>query len=212
MLSRGSDDTFTNAVDIRGRLSDGDTHQPRPDFWFGLGLYDEKQLSRLKGLEIKDKGIEYFTRENLEHMNTTRTEKLIYQPVESRKDAAFPWMVVESKHEDRNEKECIRQVANASHTSLMLCERLAARANMDALPIVAFTSVGPKAKIFIAYKAKTDADDKLYVRLTLISRECCPQFLIYPTKRLLFSVSPVSGEAILSTFCMLCNFDVLWIS
>ena len=69
-------------------------------------------------------------------------------------------MVVELKSEVGDEKECIRQAANAVHTSLMLSERLAARANMDPLPIVAFTSVGPKAKIFIAYKAK----DKLSVR------------------------------------------------
>ncbi len=174
MLFRGSDELFTNAVDIRGRLSHNNKHQPKPDFWFGLGLYHEKQLSRLKGLEMKDKGIEYFTQKTLEDINTTRSEKLIYQPINSKKYAAFPWMVVELKHEDGDEKECIRQVANASHTSLMLCERLAARANMDALPIVAFTSVGPKAKIFIAYKAETDVDDKLYVRPTLISRECCP--------------------------------------
>lgn len=160
MLSRGSDDLFTNAIHIRGQFSHNCGHQPKPDFWFGLGLYHEKQLSRLKGLELKDKGIEYFIQENLENISTTRTEKLIYQPVGSRRHAAFPWMVVELKSEVGDEKECIRQAANAGHTSLMLSERLAARANMDSLPMVAFTSVGPKAKIFIAYKAK----DKLSVR------------------------------------------------
>lgn len=161
MFSRGSDDLFTNAIHIRGQFSHNHGHQPKPDFWFGLGLYHEKQLSRLKGLELKDKGIEYFIQENLEEISTTRTEKLIYQPVGPRRDAAFPWMVVELKSEVGDEKECIRQAANAGHTSLMLSERLAARANMDPLPIVAFTSVGPKAKIFIAYKAK----DELSVRL-----------------------------------------------
>lgn len=59
------------------------------------------------------------------------------------------------KKEFGDEKQCLRQAANASHTSLVLCERLAAKADMDALPMVAFTSVGPKAKIFIAYKAIT---------------------------------------------------------
>ena len=160
MLFRGSDALFTNAIHIRGQFFDKCGHQPKRDFWFGLGLYDEKQLSRLKGLELKDKGIEYFIKEELKKISTTRTEKLIYQPVVSRSHAAFPWMVVELKSEVGDEKECIRQAANAGHTSLMLSERLAARANMDPLPIVAFTSVGPKAKIFIAYKAK----DKLSVR------------------------------------------------
>ena len=178
MLPRGSDDLFTNAVGIRGRFSDNQRHRPKPDFWFGLGLYDEKQLSRLKGLEIKDKGIKYFKQRNLEDISTTRTknliyqpvENLIYQPVDSRRYAAFPWMVAEIKKEFGDENECIRQAANAGHTSLMLSKRLAVRAKMDALPIVAFTSVGPKAKIFIVYKARGG----LYVRLTLISRECCP--------------------------------------
>ena len=170
MLPRGSDDLFTNAVDIRGLFFDNQRHRPKPDFWFGLGLYDEKQLSRLKGLEIKDKGIEYFTQRKLEEISTTRTENLIYQPVDARRYAAFPWMVVEIKKEFGDEEECIRQAANAGHTSLMLSKGLAARANMDALPIVAFTSVGPKAKIFIVYKARA----RLYVRPTPISRECCP--------------------------------------
>ena len=134
------------------------------------GLYDKKRLSRLKGLEIKDKGIEYFIQKNLEEMSTTRTEKLIDRPVDWRRYAAFPWMVAEIKQEFGSEKERIWQAANASHTSLVLSERLAARANMDALPIVAFTYVGPKAEIFIAYKA----NDELYVDPTLISRECCP--------------------------------------
>ena len=169
MFTRGSDDMFTNAIDIRGKFPDNCEHKPMPDFWFGLGLYHEKQLSRLKGLERKDKGIEYFIPEKLEGMSTTRTEKtrtektrtektrtekLIYQPVSSRRHAAFPWMVVELKREAGDEKQCIRQAANAGYTSLMLSERLAAPAHMDPLPIVAFTSVGPKAKIFIAYKAK----------------------------------------------------------
>ena len=84
-------------------------------------------------------------------------------------------MVVELKHERGSEKECIRQVANASHTSLLLCERLAEPAAIDAPPIVAFTSVGPKVKIFIAYKAKEDAEDEIYVRPALIPGECCPK-------------------------------------
>ena len=117
MLYRGSDDLFTNAVDIRGRFSHNREHKPKPDFWFGLGLYHEEQLDRLKGLEIKDKGIEYFVQKNLEDVSTARTEKLIYQPVDSRRYAAFPCMVVELKSEVGDEKECIRQAANASHSN-----------------------------------------------------------------------------------------------
>ena len=173
MLFRGSDELFSNAVAIRGQISDDKAYQPKPDFWFGLGLYNDQQLSRLRGLELTDKGIEYFTQENLEDISTTRTESLIYRPVDSRRDAAFPWMVVELKHERGCEEECIRQVANASHTSLMLYERLAEPADIDTLPIVAFTSVGPKVKIFIAYKSEEDVEDEIYVRPALIPGECC---------------------------------------
>ena len=208
MLPRGSDDLFTNAVKIRGRFSHKQEHQPKPDFWYGLGLYDKKQLSRLKGLEIEDKGIEYFTQRKLKEISTTRTGNLIYQPINSRSRAAFPWMVAEIKKEFGDEKECIRQAANAGHTSLRLSERLAAGADMDALPIVAFTSVGPKAKVFIVYKARRG----LYVRPTPISRKCCPWFSIQHAKSLFSSVWLVFGAAMSSTFCILCNFDVSLIS
>ena len=82
--------------------------QPKPDFRFGLDLYNEKQLFRLKWFEFKDTGIEYFVQKNLKDISTTRTGKLIYQPVGSRKYAAFPWMVVELKKEFGDEKACLR--------------------------------------------------------------------------------------------------------
>ena len=84
-------------------------------------------------------------------------------------------MVVELKSEIGSEKECIRQAANASYTSLILCERLAALATIDASPIVAFTSVGPEVKIFIAYKSEEDAEDEVYVRPLLIYGTSCPK-------------------------------------
>ena len=77
-------------------------------------------------------------------------------------------MVVELKkvHEkekkrEKNTKECVRQAANASYTCLKLLEMLAAPANMDASPVVAFTSVGPEAKIYITYKSKEDDEDEV---------------------------------------------------
>ena len=171
MPFRGSDDLFTNSAPLRGQFSDGKDYQPKPDFWFGLGLYNDQQLSRLKGLERSDKGIEFFSQKSLEDMSATHFESLIYKPVKSRRNAAFPWMVVEIKRELGDEKECISQAANASHTCLVLCERLAAPATVDASPIVALTSVGPEAKIFIAYKSKEDGENELHVRPTLISGE-----------------------------------------
>lgn len=84
-------------------------------------------------------------------------------------------MVVELKKEGGDEKECLMQAANASYTSLKLCEGLAAPAMKDIPPIIAFTSVGPKAKIFITYKSEEDAEDEVYVRPALICGKCGPK-------------------------------------
>ena len=139
-------------------------------------------------------------------MSKNHNEDLMYQPINSRRYAAFPWMVVELKPESGNEQECIRQATKASHTSLRLCERLAAPANRDASPIVAFTSVGSKVKVFIAYKSNEDVEDEVYIRPPL------PKSSIQPAKKFLFSVCLVYGAGILNTFCMPCNFDVLLVS
>jgi len=93
----------------------------------------------------------------------------VYQPVKSTERGGFPWMVVEIKKELGDEEECLRQAANACHTCLVLCDRLAAPAARNPSPIVAFTFIGPKAKLFIAYMDKT-ADGVLYVCSSLSSR------------------------------------------
>jgi hypothetical protein len=88
--------------------------------------------------------------------------KFFYGPVKPDKsNGGFPWMVVELKKENGDEKECLRQAANASHTCLVLCQWLAAASARNPLPVVAFTSIGPKAKLFLTYKSEDD--EELYV-------------------------------------------------
>lgn len=161
LLSWGSSELFTNAMPIRGRLEDNNAHQPKPDFWFGLGLYDDEQLSRLKGFELADNNIQYFAQKSLKETSRHLDDTFVYQPVKSKENAAFPWMVGELKPEDGNEDICLRQAANASHTCAVLCEQLARLAATDGLPIVAFTSIGPQAKVFITYNFGT-AEDQCY--------------------------------------------------
>ena len=115
MRSRGSNEPFTT---FQGELRNNLTHQPKPDFWFGLGLYDEAQLSLLKGLELKDKGIQYFTQENLATLSDIHRKGLVYRPVRSSSHTGFPWMIVVLKKEPKNkcesarlEQECTRQAA-----------------------------------------------------------------------------------------------------
>ena len=145
-------------------------HQPKPDFWFGLGLYDDEQLSHLKGLELADKGIQYFAQTSLKETSQYRHDAFVYLPVKSKDNAAFPWMVGELKPEDpKKERFCLRQAANASHTCVRLCERLAALGGRVGSPIVAFTSIGPQAKLFITYRSGT-AEDRCYV---------CPSLNLY---------------------------------
>ena len=158
--SRGSDEVFTNAVRIRGMLSDGNPHLPKPDYWFGLRLYSDTQLSRLKGLELSDSGIRCFTQENLTSLREIYHRAFLHQPVSTKKEAGFPWMVVEVKKEGGNEKECLRQAANDCHTAIVFYEQLLKLASRDRTledskpPIIALTAIGPKVKIFIAYRSK----------------------------------------------------------
>lgn len=159
---RGFNQLFSNAVSIRETLSDDNDHQPKPDFWFGLRLFKDEQLSRLKGLERTDKDIEYFTTKFLKKIGTDHRNPFMYQPVKSSEHMAFPWMVAELKKESGDELECRRQAANASHMCLVLCEQLAASVTRDASPIVAFTSVGPEVKMFITYKSE-NAGENCYV-------------------------------------------------
>ena len=76
-------------------------------------------------------------------------------------------MIAELKMEDQDKETVVlNQAANASHTCLVFCEQLAELGARDLSPIVAFTAIGPQAKVFIAYKSDT-ADDQCYVCYSL---------------------------------------------
>lgn len=130
-----------------------------------MSLYTDEQLSELTGLEIADKGIKYFTRKHLDKISTDRRNTFVYQPVKSKVNAvnaAFPWMIAEFKKEFGDEPECLRQAANASYTSYKIIEQLAVPAAKYTSPVVAFTFVGPRAKLFLTYKSNC-AEKNCYV-------------------------------------------------
>ena len=145
-------------------------------------------------------------------MIKTCPDNPICHPVKSREDAAFPWMIVELKKDNGDERECLRQAANASHISLMLYEQLAEPTAMKVLPIIAFTSIGPRVKIFIAYIAEEDDEDKVYVSPTLIPGNYCANVSFKQLTSLLASVCLVYGVAISRISYMPSSFDVLLIN
>lgn len=183
-LCRGSNERFTNAVPIRGNLCDDKPHAPQPDFWFGLHLYEEKHLSLLRGLEIEDKGIRYFTPDLLDSLHDDQGA-LIYQPVESRKHASFPWMIAELKKEHGKTDECLEQAANDCYTCLKLGQRLAGHMGQEPLPVIALTAIGPEAKIFISY-CDTRGKKNFYV---CVSATISFQFVHQPTDSFGFSAN-----------------------
>lgn len=91
-------------------------------------------------------------------------------------------MVPKDKDEAKEKESVVlNQAANASHTCLVFCEKLAELGARDLSPIVAFTSIGPQAKLFIAYKSEI-ADDQCYVcyslaRITLLPHQHTDSFI-----------------------------------
>ena len=127
--------------------------------------------------------------------------------MKSKENAAFPWMVGELKPEDGDEEYCLRQAANASHTCLVLYEKLANSAGRDEPPMVTFTSIGPQAKVFITYKSGT-AEDQCYVCASLTSTFCFPILPHQlPNNFIHFSECLVYGVVTFETCCMPSNFD-----
>ena len=204
------EDPFSNAFAIRGLFPDGRLYLPKPDLWFGLGLYTDQQVARLEGLELKDKGIEHFCQWVLEIRSTTFTPQSIPWPNDDKKNAAFPWMVVEMRNEFGDINQCLRQAANDSHTCLSICKKLAPSADVFVSPIVALTSIGPEAKLFIAYLSTNSDGAEIYLSPALanyILAEVSDSFC----RNTLISECLVYGVAIFSTSYMLCNSDVLLI-
>ena len=167
-----------------------------------MGLYADDQLLRLKGTELADKGIKYFTQARLKETQN-RHEDFFYQPVKSKGNAGFPWMVAELKKENEKETVVLNQAANASHTCIVLCEQLAELGARDLLPIVAFTSIGPQAKVFVAYKSET-ADDQSYVCYSLACIPSLPHQLT--DVPFWFSECLAYGVVMLEICCMPSNF------
>ena len=153
---------FTNAVEIRGMLS-GNQHRPQPDVCLGLSLFDEDQISHLKGAERFDKGIVHFEEDRISNLHTDDGGILTCRPTKSMPKLAFPWTIAEFKREFGDEPEALRQAANDCHTCVKLCEHLADRAGEESPPLVAITSVGPRIKLFVTY-GESHRGRRTYVR------------------------------------------------
>lgn len=142
---------------------------PKPDFYFGFTIYESKRY-RNYGFEKED-SFQNFTDRTLLHL---KSKGLCSAPTSgfaaylkdknsmSRHDLlCFPWAVVELKksEEGNRRSETTRaycQAANATSTALCMLENLAQGPerkwnNQHIPPVVGFTCVGGKCKVWLTY-------------------------------------------------------------
>ena len=126
-----------------------------------------------------------FSLQLLSHLSSISPEGLLCSPraglkeiLESEERPAwaltcFPWAVVESKKEQTPEKVCFRQAVNAATVALRMFERLLPDKYLgeddNIPPVIAFTTVGQKVRLWLAYCSKTQGGSSQYVSST----PCC---------------------------------------
>jgi hypothetical protein len=164
---------------------------PKPDFHFGFSIHDPARCN-LRGFGKNDY-VQNFTIDTLFGLQlkglhcspTTGLEKDVIKKKTLKLKAGelvrkhyllcFPWAVVEMKKHEVNESKataetafCYCQAANAASTALAMLENLAQfevhRQNSEHVPpVVAFTSVGANAKVWLAYSQHTEDNTRDHV-------------------------------------------------
>jgi hypothetical protein len=92
-----------------------------------------------------------------------------YRP--STKLICFPWGVVESKKDGHGEDVCVCQAANAALTALSIMNGLMPPKYREITgdtipPFVAFTTIGPKVRLWLAYDTSIPDGKPNIVRFT----------------------------------------------
>ncbi|KAH8650544.1 hypothetical protein BGZ60DRAFT_534203 [Tricladium varicosporioides] len=138
---------------------------PKPDLYIALPIFSK--VSYAIGF-YKDDYIQNFTQDNLTKLEEPEHGNLISNPItpmdtlkviEEKHLVCFPSTVVEIKHHKVKKSEirhCYHQAANAAATSLSMLGRLSHvsipnSAVGEMQPVVAFTFIGSKFRVWVAY-------------------------------------------------------------
>jgi hypothetical protein len=149
--------------------------EPKPDLTYGFPI-----ISSTKGLPkgfVRDEYVQCFSLDVLGKLRsngvcsatTTGLQKWNKHKNESKLKATdllcFPWAVVETKHmlvSAAEVEKCYCQAANASAAALSLRQELVTLA-FGAIPetlspIIAFTCIGPRIKVWLTYRIEQDGN------------------------------------------------------
>ncbi|KAL9115200.1 MAG: hypothetical protein Q9227_000994 [Pyrenula ochraceoflavens] len=153
----------------------------KPDLTYGFPI-----LSSSEGLPkgfARDSYVQSFSLDVLaklrsDYVHSTTTKGLRGWPKAKKTTAlkahdllCYPWAVAEMKHSSVSQSEvehCYCQAANASAAALTLQEQLLEQAFGDSpeevLPIIAFTCIGPRVKVWLTYRAEGESGSSTIMR------------------------------------------------
>jgi hypothetical protein len=153
-----------------------DRTQPKPDLTYAFPIL-KKGSEPLKGFE-RDEFTRCFSLEILGELRknnilsapTTGLNRWLKDPntrLWSKDYSCFPWAVVEMKRDDETMERCYCQAANAAAAAVTLHAQLLEKSFGDSSslvpPVIAFTTVGPNVKVWLAYQTSDNSGRQLQV-------------------------------------------------
>jgi hypothetical protein len=158
---------------------------PKPDIYLGFPIYQDskkKGFARVSHVEdFSTRSLKILLENDVVCSPTSAFRNWIYDgeksPLEKHHLICFPWVIVELKRQNVPEPqkeygEC--QGVNASSTALSMLEQLykpykSSDYSADQIPpVVVFTLVGGKAKLWLAYSSPAENNSTTHVRTSLL--------------------------------------------
>lgn len=181
--SQESDSEDTDSEDTDSRKANPDIPRrtyPKPDLTYGFPIISPTKSSP-KGF-VRDEYIQSFSLSVLGKLRTKRVHSAatsglrnwILKGDDGKLKApdllCFPWAIVETKHclgSSGEVEKCYCQAANASADAFSLQEQLLTVAFDNTprtlSPIIAFTCIGPRIKVWLTYRWKQSDPEKTLI-------------------------------------------------
>ena len=152
---------------------------PKPDLYFGFPMRGPISHQR-RGLERSAPSFNF----EIDRLNELSAKGLVSSPSTGKTHdhcVCFPFAVVELKHTlvcQSQEQFCYCQAANAASAALTILENLytcsdRGRNNDHVPPVVAFTCIGPRIRVWIAYSYRERPGPPVHVRSNSQSAQIC---------------------------------------